>query len=194
MLSHMSAHSIRWVFALGLISAGFACAESSDADPNPVTGGSSAGGKSGGASGAGASGASAAGASAAGAGTSGGPKAGAPASGRGGSAADGGKGGAAQQAGAGGSPCPPLPMCVADASGGGARCGSRGQAACPADQYCEFPAGSACGAADGGGACQQRPDACDAIYQPVCGCDAKTYGNACEAAIAGVSVESSGEC
>ncbi|WP_371400269.1 hypothetical protein [Priestia megaterium] len=32
------------------------------------------------------------------------------------------------------------------------------------------------------------------MYQPVCGCDGKTYGNACQAAGAGVSVASAGAC
>ncbi|NJK90231.1 MAG: hypothetical protein HC923_13165 [Myxococcales bacterium] len=38
------------------------------------------------------------------------------------------------------------------------------------------------------------PSACDDNYQPVCGCDGGTYGNACEAERQGVSVRSNGEC
>ncbi len=60
---------------------------------------------------------------------------------------------------------------------------------CPGSDYCLFTRG--CG---GSGFCQSRPEFCLAVWDPVCGCDGRTYGNACEAAAAGVSVLRSGVC
>ena len=79
-------------------------------------------------------------------------------------------------------------------AGSGASCGSRGMAPCPGSEYCDFPAGSECGALDKGGVCRAPAHNCATIAKPVCGCDGATYPNACEAAVKGVSVAKDGPC
>ena len=65
---------------------------------------------------------------------------------------------------------------------------------CGDDQYCEFPPDAQCGAADQTGVCRFRPDFCTEQFDPVCGCDGETYGNACFAAVEGASILSRGAC
>ncbi|RME44763.1 MAG: hypothetical protein D6795_17410 [Deltaproteobacteria bacterium] len=61
---------------------------------------------------------------------------------------------------------------------------------CARGEYCAFETG-VCAPP---GVCQERPEACTEIYDPVCGCDEETYDNACFAAMAGVSILHEGEC
>lgn len=77
------------------------------------------------------------------------------------------------------SPCAP---------GGAAPCTSND--CCDPGSYCAKPDGEC----DGVGTCAPRGEFCPEIFSPVCGCDGKTYGNRCEAAVAGVNVLENGEC
>lgn len=72
-------------------------------------------------------------------------------------------------------------------------CGTRGvSGSCADGSYCAFK--TACGNLDGGGTCTKKPQICNHLMAPVCGCDGKTYPNGCHAAREGVSVSAQGAC
>ncbi|XXY46685.1 hypothetical protein WME91_42455 [Sorangium sp. So ce269] len=79
----------------------------------------------------------------------------------------------------------------------GESCGgfTRGPApVCAAGLYCSYTPEDVCGWADASGLCAERPASCAEVYLPVCGCNNRTYANACKAAMDGVAVYAHGEC
>lgn len=74
------------------------------------------------------------------------------------------------------------------------KCGGLAGLRCAAGSYCEFTATQRCGMADQMGTCEVQPQMCTAQYDPVCGCNGKTYSNGCAANAAGTSVASKGAC
>ncbi len=82
---------------------------------------------------------------------------------------------------------------AADAAKQGATCGGLMPIQCDAGLFCEFAAGR-CGQFDMTGRCAKAPEVCAQIFQPVCGCDGKTYGNDCERRLSKVSKAHDGKC
>jgi hypothetical protein len=81
-----------------------------------------------------------------------------------------------------------------DGDGDGDSCGGRLGGECADGQFCQYTRDAACGAADIPGTCADKPSLCPDNIAPVCGCDAKTYSNECEAAASSVGVLHDGEC
>lgn len=89
------------------------------------------------------------------------------------------------------------PGCVAGlcaAKPDGVVCGGLAGDPCSETEYCAYEPGQACGELDASAVCRPRPDACDAILAPVCGCDGVEYTSDCEAARAGTGVANTGAC
>ena len=66
---------------------------------------------------------------------------------------------------------------------------------CQPDQFCDLPTGACFNdVATQAGVCLPRPNGCDLVYRPVCGCDGRNYSNDCYRLMAGVLKGSDGVC
>lgn len=72
-------------------------------------------------------------------------------------------------------------------------CVAGGDPGCGVGKVCELPPGL-CESTEPVGECVEQPRACPEVFQPVCGCDGRTYSNDCFRLAAGVQLLHEGAC
>lgn len=76
----------------------------------------------------------------------------------------------------------------------GLQCDGLAGGICPTGEVCDKRNPLCAVIFDHAGTCVAVPEACPAVFFPVCGCDNRTYSNECERVRAGVEWQHDGEC